>query len=731
MLENARFRRHRRSRTTIARIVAGCLLSPSIALAAPCTPASGGPTRSAPQDIAATLNLVLITVDTLRADRLGSYGYAEVETPHLDRLAGEGVRFDQVATTNPLTLPAHASLLTGRYPFRHGVRDNLNFRLATEESTLAEVLQAAGYATAAFVGASVLDLRTGIAQGFATYADPGRPVIPARARSPLQVERRGAEVVSEALEWIAGRTDPFFAWVHLFDPHAPYAAPAPFRERYPNRPYDGEVAYVDDVIGDLMQGLAGLGLDGDTLVVVTSDHGEGLGDHREQFHSLLIYDSTARVPLILWAPGRLPAGTVVRGQASIVDVMPTALSILGIADPQSASRDGIELRSLMDEPDAPGRPAYIESMLPLLQFGWSELRALRGNGIKYIAAPRPRLYDVLGDPGESVDLIGSRPEIADTFRAQLAQIAGADDIDDLEFGARFADPRSEATLRNLRALGYVTATAPPARRDRADPNEDVETLELSQRDSLIIERALANGQWQEADRHIEALESRLPDHPMVHFYRGRARLGEGRPADAIAALEIAVSLAVVNTAAWLDLAEAYRAAGDTAGAYDVLASAREVFPALAVFPLRRGHYLEQDGRVEEAEQAYVAARDLAPLNPTVWRRIADLYLRSGQLDKAATVLTELVALEPLASDAWSALADVECTLGRLSACEQARRSAVAGAPERTELYTKLAEVLLEQGEVDEAVTMFRAALRRDPGERAALEALRRLGFRDH
>lgn len=706
-----------------------CLLSAPVSLGArpPARTPAPGPGSTAAATTRA--NLLLVTIDTLRADHLGCYGDADIDTPHLDRLAAEGVRFDQVATTTPLTLPAHASILTGRYPFHHGVRDNLNFRLSDEATTLAEVLATAGYATGAFVGASVLDIRTGLARGFDTYSDPGGMLAPARARPVLQVERRGGQVASEALSWIANQQS-FFAWVHLFDPHAPYAPPAPFSSAYEGREYDGEVAYVDQVVGDLMSGLEGLGHGTDTIVVVTADHGEGLGDHREQLHSLLVYDSTVRVPLLLWAPQRLPAGTVVRGQASVVDVLPTALAMLGVGDPDAGIRDGRDLRALVDDPEAPGRPVYAESMLPLLQFGWSELRSLRGNGLKYIAAPHPELYDLRSDGGEATNLIDRRPELAAAFRTELEQIAQRDDVDNLEFGRRFIDPEFDGRMRSLRALGYVAGVAATTGGGgaRDDPKDDIETLEAFQQDSLGAERALANARWQEADAHIAALAARLPGHPMVYFYRGRSHLGQGRATEAIADLETAVSLASVNTSAWLDLAEAHRASGDPQHAYEVLGFAGDAFPSLAIFPLRRGLYLQQDGRRQEAERAYLTARDLAPLNPTVLRRLADLYLEDRDLSTARRVLNELVAAEPDAADAWSALADVHCALDELASCEAARRNALTSSPERADLYTSLGETLLRRGKREEAVEVFREALRRDPDQVKAGDALQRLGI---
>ena len=725
----------------------GCLLaSPGVPVAAPggapstatragaispphaaSSPIGGAGAISAP---AAGPSLLLVTIDTLRADRLGSYGYEAAETPHLDRLARGGVRFDQVATTAPLTLPAHASIFTGRYPHRHGVRDNLNFPLSGETPTLAEVLRAAGFATGGFYGASVLDLRTGIGQGFETYLGPAGSGSVTPAQASLQVERRGEAVVADALPWIEAQPGRFFAWVHLFDPHAPYSPPAPFLERYAGRGYDGEVAYADHVVGLLMAGLEALGRAADTIVVVAADHGEGLGDHGEQFHSALIYDSTVRVPLILWAPERLPAGRVVGGQASLVDLLPTTLALLGVEDPQVDRRDGVDLRPLIDAPDAPGRPAYVESLTPFLQLGWSELRALRTVDFKYIAAPRPEFYDLRADAGESDDLIDREPRRAEALAARLAEIVGDDDVDGIMPGGGFVDIGGEARLRELQAIGYVTVTAMSSGAVRKDPKDHVELLEAFQRDALAVERALANQHWQDADAIIERLAARLPGHPMITYYSGRSSLRQGKAAAAVADLEKTVARAPANALARLDLGEAYWLLGDRKQACEVLGEAAEAFPALAAFPLRLGIYLQEDGRLGEAERAFVAARRLAPRHPTILRRLANLYLAGGEVAKAQEVLGELVEIEPRDPSSWSVLAQVLCRLGETAQCEAALRQVIASAPDRADPYFNLGIFLLREGAQAEAAELLREALRREPGHPGAREALSRIVFQE-
>ena len=278
--------------------------------------ATAGPLQEG-ANLRAGPNLLLVTLDTLRADRLGSYGATNVETPVLDQLAAEGVRFEQVASAVPITLPSHSALLTGLYPFHNGVRDNGTFTLASGAVTLTEILSASGYRTGGFVSSFVLDARFSIGQGFDTYTSFDSLERGADSNLLSDIHRPGTAVIDEAMEWIGASgpsaTEPFFAWVHLYEPHTPYEPPEPYASRYLGRPYDGEVAYTDALVGDLLARLRASGHRDDTLVIVTSDHGEGLGDHDEEWHTFLIYDSTTRVPLILWQSGAIPAAVEVSG----------------------------------------------------------------------------------------------------------------------------------------------------------------------------------------------------------------------------------------------------------------------------------------------------------------------------------------------------------------------------------------------------------------------------------
>src|SRR5436190_14102981 len=338
------------------------------------------------------LNLLLVTLDTTRADRIHAYGFDGIETPNLDRLAREGVLFEQAIASAPLTLPAHSSIFTGKFPPAHGVRDNGGFFLDDKETTLAERLQPRGFATGGFVGAYVLDHKWGIAQGFQTYFDDF-DLSKYQTLSLGSVDRPGNEVANKALAWLdkvsASR---FFGWVHFYDAHSPYTPPEPFKSRYAGRPYVGEIAFVDSQVGRLLAYLDEHDLARNTVVVVMGDHGESLGEHGESTHGFFVYQSTTHVPLLVRSPYDSMQGRRVGDVVRSVDIVPTTLELLGVRT--SEAFEGASVVPLMTGGKKElGVAAYSEAIYPRFHFGWSDLRSLTAGRYKYIAAPRPELYD--------------------------------------------------------------------------------------------------------------------------------------------------------------------------------------------------------------------------------------------------------------------------------------------------------------------------------------------------
>ena len=345
------------------------------------TPPAGPPTPR---------NLVMVTIDTLRADRLGCYGNRDVATPRLDQIASGGALFEQATVHVPLTRPSHTSIFTGLLPAEHGIRDNVSPALAPDVPTLAPMLKAAGFCTGAFVSSIVLSRQSGLNRGFDEYSDRFE-ADGDDARFLNTIQRPGDVAMKEALTWIQSAGEArFFAWIHLYDPHDPYEPPEPYASQYAGRPYDGEVAWTDELIGRLEDGLQRLGRKDETLLVVTSDHGEGLGEHGETVHGFFVYESTLRVPLIVRGPTVTP-GRRMKGVARSVDLLPSVLDLLGVPTPAGWKGSGRSLAPVLrgTASMAAPEPAYAESLLPLLHYGWSDLRALRDGRWMYIQAPRP------------------------------------------------------------------------------------------------------------------------------------------------------------------------------------------------------------------------------------------------------------------------------------------------------------------------------------------------------
>ena len=399
------------------------------------------------------LNVLLITLDTTRADHLGAYGFQSISTPNIDRLAREGVLFEQNTTAAPLTLPAHASLFTGRFPPGHGVRDNVGFVLDPHETTMAKIFAGHGYRTGAFVGSFVLASSRGLNQGFDTYRDDFPPAETAHAL-PGGLRRRASEVTDQALEWIAGvGSSRFLAWLHFYDAHRPYDLPEPYASAYPSRPYDGEIEYMDAQVGRILDFLQQQRLLDSTVVIVIGDHGESLGDHGEAGHGIFVYESVTRVPFIIRAPFERLHGRIVDDVTRSVDVLPTLLELVGIRSP--VPLEGTSLVPVMTgKVGSLNLEAYSESLYPLRAFGWSELHALRAGRFKVIAAPRPELYDLESDPFEEHNQYNERREVGEQMIARLHELQRRS-----EASAPAARPRVDGeaeTAARLATLGYLS-----------------------------------------------------------------------------------------------------------------------------------------------------------------------------------------------------------------------------------------------------------------------------------
>lgn len=466
--------------------------------------------------------VIIISIDTLRADHLPAYGYTNVQTPAIDALRRDSILFTNAYAHVPLTLPSHASVLTGKLPQTHNVRNNVGYTVAAGIPTIPTMLKPAGYESGGAVSAYVLRSSTGIGATFDFY-DDGIVSKPDVALGSLQ--RAGGDTAAVARQWISGRRDkPFFFMLHLFEPHSPYAPPEPFRSRY-KLPYDGEIAAVDQIVGEFIEGLKGDGVYEKALIILVSDHGEGLNQHGEAEHGIFLYREAIHVPLLVKLPGNARAGGTAEQPVGLVDILPTVAAVTGVKAP-----DGIEGRSLLtNDPASSSRRLYAETLYPRVHLGWSELRSLVGADYHFIQAPRPELYDVRNDPGETKNVLAETRRVYASMRDELAK-----------FGTSVEMPTNidPEEARKLAALGYLGSTAPPSTGPLPDPKDGIHEI------SAMVEASRIAQQGDHV-RAVNELRAILKKNPLLSD--GWNQLGVslealGRPEEAVDAYRKAVEL---------------------------------------------------------------------------------------------------------------------------------------------------------------------------------------------
>jgi arylsulfatase A-like enzyme/tetratricopeptide (TPR) repeat protein len=657
--------------------------------------------------VASVPNVVLVTIDTLRGDRVGAYGYRAGETAAMDRLAREGVLVEDAVVQAPQTRPSHASIMTGRYPHEHGIRDNYSSPLSRTTPTLASVLRDHGWDTAAFIGAYPVARPSGLNRGFTVFDDPfgAGDATTRQART----ERRAAEVVDHALAWLGQpRSKPFFLWVHLFDPHAPYEPPSPWRERFTKAPYDGEVAYSDAQLARLVGGLDAKGLRGRTLVIVTSDHGEGLGEHGEDEHMFFVYDSTLRIPLLLSWPGRLPAGARVRGQFRSVDLFATVLELVGVTAPPSS---GVS-RAAFLRPDGliPDNESYAETLYPQIHFGYAPLRSLRTGGWKYIDAPRAELYRLLDDPGEVRNLAPERASVAGEMRGRLA-------THDRQAGVAPVQPAldPEAAAR-LAALGYVGGgPAAGGTVSGADPKDKIREVQSYQRDMRDAMRLYNERKVDAALRLFRRLAG-FVDIPSfnVEYYFGRCLLEKRRFAEAIPHLKKAADmtptrrtasgLAAAPVYAWLT--QAYAGAGQDENALATLERGLTVAPANPELLRVKGSILLQRGDLAGARLALEKARGIDATDARLHVELANLHRNLGDPALALEEAKEALRLDPRSVEGHVARGLALGALRREEDAAAALQEALRLAPDDADALFYLGSIELRAGRAEPAVRLL-------------------------
>jgi arylsulfatase A-like enzyme/Flp pilus assembly protein TadD len=630
-------------------------------------------------------NVVLITIDTLRADAPGFSGNRKVETPNLDRLAKEGLVFESAHASNVVTLASHTNILTGLYPYQHGVRENSGFRLDPRFPTMATLLSRSGFATAAFVGAFPLDSRYGLNRGFDVYDDRYPPG--STAYDFAVPERPGTEVVTLALDWYRkNEGKKRFLWVHLYDPHAPYLPPAPFRERYAGDLYLGEVAATDAALGPLLE-LLEEKEKGSTLVVVTGDHGEALGDHGELTHGLFAYEATLKIPLVVWCPGRVKSGRSAL-QVGHVDILPTVLELVGAPPP--ADLPG---RSLLQAARGGGEATYFESLSASLNRGWAPLTGVLAEGLKYVDLPIPELYDLKADPQEKQNLVPQRPDAVRRLKALLPSSTLA------------AAPRATSEeAHRLLALGYLSGSAghhgPYTEAD--DPKKLIaldakihRVIDLYQRGNRAAARALA----------IEILRER-PSMSVGYDFLSFLLQQDGRDAEAASVLQSAVRKGLASEEMRQKLALILCEQGRPAEALEALKPFAQSDDPDTQNTI--GIALTDLGRTEEALRVFEEVARKHPTNPIAFENMGIALLKSRNAKGALERLNRALAMNEKLPRALNTKGVAQMELGDPAGAIASWSRAAELDPRQYDALLNLGVVAAQRGEMNVA----RDALRR-------------------
>lgn len=608
--------------------------------------------------------VVIVTLDTTRADRLGIYGYAQAKTPNLDSFARQGALFEQAITPVPITLPAHSSLFTGTYPLFHGVREFATTRLSSDLTTLAEIFRRQGYKTAAFIGSEALHSKYGLRRGFEIYDENFLEVT-----SSTGEERKAEAVVEAALQWLTQNPAPYFLWVHLFDPHDPYTPPEPFATQFSQEPYDGEIAYMDQQFGRLWKALPS-----ESVVVVAGDHGESLGENGEKYHGIFIYDATVRVPLLVQVPG--VSSRRITQQVRLIDIMPTLLQLLGWRIP-----DQVQGKSFLALMTSGGpyqeEPAYIESFYSRIHMGWSELQGYRTSSFKFIRAPRDELYDLKKDPRETTNLRASQPALALEYRAELEDLVNQYSAGDT--GAEAA-PLDQKELDKLRALGYIASSS--SRRDAqtgrfqgADP-----------KDKILLFNTMTEAfrlSSEETERSIDLLGQVLNEDPRIavaHYMQGRNYMRSERYIQALEEFRETLKLSPDYVEAVYQLALAYA-------------------------------HLEKFG---DAMSGFRRVTQMNPQHYKAYHQLAATQLRSNQVEEAVRNLESAVRIEPRFAVGRNDLARLYLFRNQYRKAIEELEAAIQTDPRLAPAYFNLGTAYLQVGEKEKARKAFARAKELNP-----------------
>lgn len=636
--------------------------------------------------------VILISIDTLRSDRLPAYGYSGVSTPHLDALRKDSILYQRAYSHCPLTLPSHTSMLTGMLPSEHGVRDNTGYRIDAKTQMLPELLKKNGYATGGAISAFVLRRESGISRGFDHYDDETEALNTGAAIG--MVQRAGSETIKAAQQWLdRNQGDPFFLFVHLYEPHTPYTPPEPFRSQYKD-PYDGEIAYVDQLIGDFMADLRQRGIYDKAMVIVLSDHGEGLNDHGEEEHGVFLYREAIQVPLMVKMPGGAKGGATVATPVQLIDVFPTILEQTATPVPKLANNARSLVSFLRD--DAPQRPIYSETYYPRLHFGWSDLHSLVDGDHHYVRAPKPELYDVVKDPGEKTNIHDGNRRVTFRMRQNIEPLVKK------ASAPAAIDPEEAAKLAALGYLGSTVATGDDE--VLPDPKDTIGTFRRIKVAYTLFREQKIEECLKLADELL-ATNDRLLD---IWDLKSKALSKLGRNEEAIAAAREGLERQSNNVGLLMTVANLSIVIGDLEQAEqhaDLLAKSEPArsHEILARVAAQRGEY---DKARKEAELSIKESHD--PANGLM--TLGLIFKQQGQVEPALKYMDE--ALQTLARKKNKNIpnlqfyrGDLLARLGRNREAEAAFRAEIGEYPTTPDAYGGLILLLSSEGRVDEATKL--------------------------
>ena len=664
--------------------------------------AGGGP-------LPAGTNVLFITLDTTRADRLGCYGYKKAGTPTLDALAVRAMVFDDAQAPVPLTLPSHATMMTGRYPREHGLRVNARDRLDDARPTLAGIFRERGYRTAAFVASFVLNRRFGLDRGFETYDDEMGTAEP--GEDALELERPANDVTERALKWLQTASNkPFFCWVHYYDPHHPYAPPAKFKERHPD-PYDGEIAFVDSELKKIIDWLESKGLTDRTLVIVAGDHGESFGEHGEYGHTTFVYETNLHVPLMVMHPAAIPAGIRVKQPVSLVDLFPTVLDLFGWPKPQSLLGQSLAPAFKGDSPDP--RTCYAESEYALSVHNWAPQRALISNEWKFVSSTKPELFDRRGDRSERRNLASDKPEVVARMRKGAEEFYRA-----MVPAPAAAVALSESARRGLEALGYVSGGGTQGDEFLTPNLPDPKDLIDIMMDLKQVRRLLDADRFAEAVPLLEAAVKRSPRSSDILQRLGRCYMKTQRIEEAILTLQTALEIDPEYRPTLRTLADAFMHARRLDDAIKHYKIVLDLMPDDSQTQFNLGTAYLQGEQIDEALKHLREAVKIKPDYGEALINLGNALLRKGDVDEARKILTQASTSQKLAGEAYFALAQLAMKQNRPDDVVQNLEKAIQLKPGYERAISDLSRLYLINGRTAEAARVLRSGLQSNPGHAA-------------